>query len=81
MNSHRSPFLPDPGCEHEITCTDRTALAAVYDEISHSSQVEACEVDLPNLRLVLRMSNALPRTIVPASRWLERVQTIARGGR
>lgn len=80
-----SEILPlprfDEARRHEIVCSDRTALAAVYDEVSHCSRVETCEVDLPNLRLVLRIAGALPRVLDPNARWLDRVQAIARGGR
>ena len=66
---------------HEIVCASRSALAAVYDEISEVAGVETCAVDLPNLRLVVRIADSglSMSAIDPTLRWIERVQRIASG--
>jgi len=64
---------------HEIQCSDRSSLAAVYDAVAQTPWVDACDVDLPSLRLVLRI---VERTRTPADateRWLLRVERMARG--
>ncbi len=76
----RFTALPETGA-HEIVCESRGALAAVYDQLSELAGVETCTVDLPNLRLVVRMADrALRRVSVdPTRHWIDRVQRIASG--
>lgn len=73
--------LPDAlrGSAHEIRCSDRSALAAVYDVVAQTPWVDACDVDLPGLRLVLRMTERARKPADAAERWIARMQEMARG--
>lgn len=64
---------------HEIRCADRSALAAAYGVVAQTPWVDACDVDLPGLRLVLRMAARGHAPPDAAARWLVRVERTARG--
>lgn len=76
------PLPPDPRKSellHEIPCSDRHALAAAYERAAEGSWLESCSVDLPNLRLVVRLAGRRGPPSDAAMRWLARVQMLARG--
>ena len=60
----------------EISCTSRGTLAAAYHRLQDAPWLESCSVDLPNLRLVVRVPYAL-RGLDATQRWLERIEQIA----
>lgn len=73
------PVLPPLPHRLEIPCANRAALAAAYDRLLDVPWLDSCSVDLPNLRLHVRVPAAL-RGLDATQRWLERVQRIARPG-
>jgi len=64
---------------HEIRCADRSALAAVYGAVAETPWVDGCDVDLPSLRLVLRIAERGRRPADATERWLLQVERMARG--
>jgi hypothetical protein len=64
---------------HEIACSDRQSLAAAYERVAEARWVESCAVDLPNLRLMLRLSPRMGAPSDASMRWVTRIQWIAQG--
>jgi len=77
-NPDSQDFLA-PALRHEIACADRSALLAAYTRVSDAPWIESCSVDLPNLRLVLRVSEAAMHPCDLTVRWLQRVERVAQG--
>lgn len=73
------PDGPKSDLLHEIACADRHALAAAYERAAEGAWIESCAVDVPNLRLVLRLSGRRGPPGEAALRWLARIQLLARG--
>jgi len=72
-----TPDFLAPSLHHEVHCASRSALVAAYTSVSEAPWVESCAVDLPNLRLALRVSAARPcRRMVE---WLQRIEHLAQG--
>lgn len=74
----RPDFLA-PALHHEFSCASRSALVAAYTSVSEAPWVETCSVDLPNLRLALRVSAAATRPSGPTVEWLRRIERLAQG--
>jgi len=74
----RPDFLA-PSLQHEFSCASRSALVAAYTSVSEAPWVETCSVDLPNLRLALRVSAAATRQSGPTVEWLRRIERLAQG--
>ena len=68
-----------PSLQHAFSCTSRSALVAAYTSVSEAPWVESCSVDLPNLRLILRLSSAATRPSRATVEWLQKIERIARG--
>jgi len=68
-----------PSLQHAFSCASRSALVAAYTSVSEAPWVESCSVDLPNLRLILRLSIAATRPFKPTVEWLQKIERIARG--
>jgi hypothetical protein len=64
---------------HEFSCASRSALVAAYTSLSEAPWVESCSVDVPNLRLALRVSAAATRPSRPTVEWLQRIERLAQG--
>jgi len=78
----RSADRPDflaPFLHHEFSCASRGALVAAYTALSDAPWVESCCVDLPRLRLALRLSAAARRPMTSTAEWLRRIERIAQG--
>jgi hypothetical protein len=76
--ANRPDFLA-PLLDHEFSCASRGALVAAYTSVSEAAWVESCSVDLPNLRLALRVSAAATRPSRPTVEWLQRIERLAQG--
>jgi hypothetical protein len=61
----------------EIPCSSPGALAAAYQRLQDAPWLESCSVDVPNLRLLVRVPAAV-RGLDVTQRWLERIERIAR---
>ncbi|HME69373.1 MAG TPA: hypothetical protein VKM54_05835 [Myxococcota bacterium] len=74
----RPDFLA-PSLHHAFCCASRSDLVAAYTSVSEAPWVESCSVDLPNLRLTLRVSAATTRPSRPTLEWLQRIERVAQG--
>jgi len=73
------PDFLAPSLHHEVHCASRSTLVAAYTSVSEAPWVESCAVDLPNLRLALRVSAAAAPRSRRTVEWLQRVEQIAQG--
>jgi hypothetical protein len=68
-----------PSLHHAFCCRSRSTLVAAYTSVSEAPWVESCSVDVPNLRLTLRVSSAATRPGRPTVEWLQQIERIAQG--
>jgi len=73
------PDFPAPALHHEFRCASSSALVAAYVRVSEAPWIDSCEVDLPNLRLTLRVSAAAKRPSPSTQEWLQRIEEVSRG--
>jgi len=74
-----APDFLAPSLHHAVHCASRSTLVAAYTSVSEAPWVESCLVDLPNLRLVLRVSAAATRPSRRTVEWLQRLEHVAQG--
>jgi hypothetical protein len=69
--------LRAPSLQHEFGCASRSALVAAYTMVSEAPWVECCLIDLPNLRLALRLPAVAIHPGGSTREWLKRITRIA----
>jgi hypothetical protein len=79
MPLHLPPDTKKSELVHEIACCDRQALAAAYERAAGARWIDSCAVDVPNLRLVVRLSAGMGAPCDASVRWLATIQTLAQG--
>jgi hypothetical protein len=65
-----------PTLHHEFCCSSLSALVAAYTSVSEAPWIESCFVDLPSLRLVLRLSAATRHPSKAMMEWLQRLERV-----